>query len=70
MNNVKSQLEGNCVEQTYPVGSAEIYSFSKVISLIEATVVGSGEGYDELTSTLVGTYHLQIRNRGQRKKAF
>ena len=49
-------------EWTYPVCSAEVNSFSKVISLIEATVVGSGEGDDELSGTLVGTYNLSIRN--------
>lgn len=49
-------------EWTYPVCSAEVNGFSKVISLIEAAVVGSGEGDDELSSTLVGTYNLPIRN--------
>lgn len=48
--------------KTYPVCSAEVYSFSKVISLIEATVVGSGEGDDKFTSTLVGAYNLPMRN--------
>lgn len=43
---------------TYPVCSAEVYSFSKVVSLIEATVVGSGEGDDKLTRTLVSAHHL------------
>lgn len=49
-------------KRTYPVCSAEIDSFSKVIPLIEATVVGSGEGDDKLTSTLVGADNLPDRN--------
>ena len=43
----------------YPVCSAEIDSFSKVVPLVEATVVGSGEGDDELPGTLVGAHHLR-----------
>lgn len=51
---------------TYPVCSAEVYSFSKVVSLIEAAVVGSGEGDDKLTRTLVSAHHLwdQTNNVG------
>lgn len=50
------------VNKTYPVCSAEVNRLSKVISLIEAAVVGSGEGDDELSSALVGTNDLPIRN--------
>lgn len=62
------RLDRKCKE-SHPVCSAEVNSFSKVISLIEATVVGSGEGDDELSSTLVGTYNLPIKHRAQSKKA-
>lgn len=51
--------------RTYPVRCAEIHSFSKVISLIEAAVVGSGEGDDKLSSALVGTNNLPTRNRDE-----
>lgn len=57
-------------KQAYPVCGAEVNSFSKVISLIEATVVGSGEGDDELTSTLVGAHNLPIRNTINQRKLF
>lgn len=49
-------------KKAYPVCSTEVNSFSKVISLIEATVVGSREGDDKLPSTLVGTYNLSMSN--------
>ena len=50
------------LSQPYPVCSAEVNSFSKVVSLIEAAVVRSGERDDELSRTLVSTNNLQIRN--------
>lgn len=47
----------------YPVCSTEVNSLSKVISLIEATVIGSRKRDDKLPSTLVGSYNLPKRNR-------
>lgn len=54
---------------TYPVGCAEIHSFSKVVSLIEAAVVGSGEGDDKLSSALIGTNNLPTRNSDEAGRA-
>lgn len=48
---------------SYPVCSTEVNSLSKVISLIEATVIGSRKRDDKLPSTLVGSYNLPKRNR-------
>lgn len=48
------------LSQTYPICGAEVDCFSKVISLIEATVVGSRKGNYKLTSTLVSAYDLKF----------
>lgn len=49
---------------THPVSSTEVYCFSKVIALVETTVVGSREGNDKLSSTLVGSDNLQKHTGG------
>lgn len=42
----------------YPICSAEVDSFSKVVSLIETTVIGSRKSDDKLSRTLIGSYDL------------
>lgn len=44
----------------YPVHGAEVDCLSKVETLVESAVVRSGEGDDELTSTLVGAIDLWL----------
>lgn len=43
----------------HPVHSAEVDGLCKVETLVEAAVVGSGEGDDKLTSTLIGAIDLK-----------
>lgn len=47
----------------HPVHGAEVNSFSKVETLVESTVVSSGESDDELACTLVGAVDLQISRK-------
>lgn len=42
----------------YPVCSAEVDRFSKVVALVEAAVIGSREGDDKLSRALIGPVHL------------
>lgn len=44
----------------YPIRSAEVDGFGKIISLIEATVIGSRESDDKFSSTLIRTDHLPV----------
>lgn len=44
--------------QCYPVCSAEVDSFGKVVALVEAAVIGSREGHHKLSSALIGPIHL------------
>lgn len=46
---------------SYPVHCAKVDSFSKVETLVESTVISSGERDDKLACTLVGTIDLVIR---------
>lgn len=50
------------VADAYPVCSAEVDGLGKVVSLIEATVVGSRKGDHKLSRTLIGSYDLQKKN--------
>lgn len=43
----------------YPVHCAEVDCFSKVETLVEATVIRSGESDHKLASALVGTIDLE-----------
>ena len=43
----------------HPVSSAEVNSLSEVVALVEAAVVGSGEGHHKLPCTLIGPVHLR-----------
>lgn len=47
----------------YPVCCAEVYSLCKVVALIEAAVIGSWEGNNKLSCTLIGPIHLRDRTR-------
>ena len=53
---------------TYPVRKSKVDSFSKVESLIEASMVGTRERDDELTSTLVSTNNLREKMEGGRRR--
>lgn len=44
---------------THPVSSAEVNSLSEVVALVEAAVVGSGEGHHKLPCALIGPVHLR-----------
>lgn len=46
----------------YPICGAEVDSLGKVVSLIEAAVIGSRKGDDKLPRALVGPYDLQEGN--------
>ena len=46
---------------TYPVSGTEVDSLSKVISLVEASMIGPWEGDHKLASTLIRTYNLHER---------
>lgn len=49
---------------TYPVNCAEVDSFSKIETLIKATVISSWKCNHKFTSTLVGSVNLgQTRQR-------
>jgi hypothetical protein len=48
--------------KTYPVGWAEVDSFSKVVAIVEASVIGSGEGDDKLACLLVCTEDLSTNH--------
>lgn len=50
------------VADAYPVCGTEVDGLGKVVSLIEATVVGSRKGDHKLSRTLIGSYDLQKRN--------
>lgn len=53
---------------SYPVHSAKVDSFSEVETLVESTVVSSGEGDDKLACTLVGAIDLSsVRQERIRK---
>lgn len=52
----------NGCQQFYPVCSAKVNSFSKVVALVEAAVIGSREGHHKLSSTLIGPIDLLERN--------
>ena len=45
---------------SYPVHGTEVDSFSKVETLVESTVIRSGESDDKLACTLVGTIDLPL----------
>lgn len=45
----------------HPVSRAEIHGLCKVVALVEAAVVGSGEGHHELSRTLIGPVNLEGR---------
>lgn len=47
---------------SHPVSGAEVNCFCKVVSLIEATVVGPGEGHHKLPCTLICPVHLRSGN--------
>lgn len=47
----------------YPVCSAEVYGLGEVVALIEAAVIGSWEGDNKLSCTLIGAIHLWDRTR-------
>lgn len=44
---------------SYPVSSAEVNSLRKVVALVKATVVGSGERHHKLPRTLISPVHLR-----------
>ena len=48
---------------SYPVHGTEVDSFSKVETLVESTVIRSGEGDDKLACTLVGAIDLQLAQK-------
>lgn len=52
--------------QCYPVCSAEVDSFSKVVALVEAAVIGSRKGHHKLSSALIGPIHLREKKSGLR----
>lgn len=48
----------NIYKRTDPVSSAEVHSFSKVISLVKPRVIGTRKGHNKLASTLIGPENL------------
>lgn len=44
---------------THPVSGAKVDSLSKIVALVEATVVSTREGNDEFSCTLVGADNLR-----------
>lgn len=46
---------------SHPVSGAEIHGFCKVVALVEAAVVGSGESYHKLSRALIGSVDLEER---------
>lgn len=49
----------------HPVSRAEVHGFSKVVALVEAAMVSSGEGYHKLSRTLIGPIDLErLENLG------
>ena len=55
---------------TYPVSKGEVDSLSKIESLVETSMIGSGKGDHKLTFTLVSTYNLfeAERREGDRER--
>lgn len=53
---------------SYPVHGAEVDSFSEVETLVESTVISSGESDDKLACTLVGAVDLQFMERKKTKR--
>ena len=50
-------------EQAYPIDGAEVDRLGEVEPLVEAAVIGSREGDDELSGTLVGPVNLKTYER-------
>lgn len=57
------QLPQPTTIQTHPVSSAKVDGLSKVVALVEATMVSTREGNDEFSCTLVCADNL--RKKGQ-----
>lgn len=55
--------------KSYPVHCAKVDSFSKVKTLVESTVISSGESDDKLACALVGTVDLAIQDKKRRRFA-
>ena len=43
----------------HPVRRAEVDRLCKVVALVEATVIGPGEGHHKLSGALIGPVHLE-----------
>ena len=61
---ISSEQLWNCILNektgfgTYPINCAEVHSFSKIETLIEATVISSWKGDHKLSGTLIGSINL------------
>lgn len=64
---IKFKQNLNSENRSYPVHGAEVDRFSKVETLVEPTVVSSGEGDDKLTCTLVSAIDLPLTNKQTNK---
>lgn len=54
-----SLLSAEGFASPHPVSGAEVNSLCKVVALVEAAVVGPGEGDHKLPRTLIGPVHLR-----------
>ena len=45
----------------HPVSGAEVNGLCEVVALVEAAVIGPGEGHHKLACTLIGPVHLRAQ---------